>query len=138
MNRAHARRTTGLLVGVLLGVAVVASACSTGASSSTSTSTSTTASRSTAGSSASTGSANITIQNFSFSPGTITVSPGEKVTVMNKDSVAHTVTATDKKFTTGDINPGNTGTFTAPTTPGRYSYYCMIHQYMTAVLVVKG
>ena len=66
------------------------------------------------------------------------VTPGEKVTVTNKDSVAHTVTANDKKFDTGDISPGKTATFTAPSTPGRYPYICTIHQYMTGMLTVKG
>ena len=137
MIRAH--RTTGLIAASLLGVAVVAGACS---SSATTTSPTTTAASSGmgsgSGSSTPSGSASITIQNFAFSPSSITVSPGEKVTVTNKDSVAHTVTANDKKFDTGDIDPGKTVTFTAPTAPGSYPYICTIHQYMTGMLVVKG
>ncbi len=56
----------------------------------------------------------------------------------NKDSVAHTVTANDKKFNTGDIAAGKTVTFTAPSSPGSYPYICTIHQYMTGMLTVKG
>jgi plastocyanin len=79
----------------------------------------------------------ITIKNFAFSPGSLRVRPGQKVRVVNKDSVAHTVTSTTGKFNTGDVNPGKTVTFTAPTKPGKYPYRCNIHQYMTGMLVVS-
>jgi plastocyanin len=79
----------------------------------------------------------IIIKNFMFSPMTLTVSPGAKVTVTNQDSTAHTVTATgDKAFDTGDVGPGKTMTFTAPAKAGSYAYICTIHQYMTGTLVV--
>lgn len=135
--RARVHRKIGMVAGALLGVAVLAGACSSGASSSTST-TASGGSSSGGGSSSTGGSASITIQNFSFSPAKITVTPGEKVTVTNKDSVAHTVTANDKKFNTGDIAAGKTVTFTAPSSPGSYPYMCNIHQYMTGMLTVKG
>jgi plastocyanin len=123
----------------LVGVAVLAGACSSGASSSSSSTTTGSGGSSSGGSSPSTGgSATITIQNFSFSPAKVTVTPGERVTVTNKDAVAHTVTANDKKFNTGDIEPGKTVTFTAPSSPGSYPYICTIHQYMTGMLTVKG
>jgi plastocyanin len=80
----------------------------------------------------------ITIKNFMFSPMTLTVSPGAKVTVTNEDSATHTLTATGTKaFDTGDVGPGRTVTFTAPSTAGTYSYLCDIHQYMSGTLVVK-
>jgi plastocyanin len=135
--RARVHRKVGMVVVAIAGVAVLASACSSGASSS-STTTASGGSSSGGGSPSTGGSATITIQNFSFSPAKITVTPGEKVTVTNKDSVAHTVTANDKKFDTGDIGPGKTVTFTAPSSPGGYPYICTIHQYMTGMLTVKG
>jgi plastocyanin len=79
----------------------------------------------------------ITIHNFAFSPGSLEVRPGEKVRVVNRDSVAHTVTSITGKFNTGDVGPGKTVTFTAPAKAGRYPYRCNIHQYMTGVLVVS-
>jgi plastocyanin len=79
----------------------------------------------------------IVISNFSFSPGSIKVRPGQKVRVVNRDSVAHTVTSTTGKFNTGDINPGSSVTFAAPKKPGRYPYRCNIHQYMVGVVVVS-
>lgn len=80
----------------------------------------------------------ISIKNFMFSPMTLNVSPGAKVTVTNEDSATHTLTATgDKAFDTGDVGPGRSVTFTAPSKAGTYSYLCDIHQYMTGTLVVK-
>jgi plastocyanin len=80
----------------------------------------------------------IVIDDFKFSPSSLTVSPGQKVTVMNKDSTTHTLTATSgKAFDTGDIASGASGSFTAPSTPGSYPYICTIHQFMHGTLVVK-
>ncbi len=72
--------------------------------------------------------ARIVIENFTFSPANLQVRPGTKVTVVNRDSDAHTVTATgDKIFDTGNITGGATVTFTAPSTPGSYSHLCTLH-----------
>ena len=72
-----------------------------------------------------------------FSPMRVSVAPGSTVSVTNKDSVAHTLTATGGQFNTGDINGGQTKTFTAPSKAGTYSYICNIHQYMTGTIVVR-
>ncbi|GHE49688.1 hypothetical protein GCM10017771_71300 [Streptomyces capitiformicae] len=77
------------------------------------------------------------IENFTFSPANLKVRPGTKVTVVNRDSAAHTVTATrDKVFDTGNITGGATTTFTAPPTPGSYSYLCTLHPNMKGTLTV--
>lgn len=83
--------------------------------------------------------ATLTISDFTFEPTTLTVAPGTKVTVVNKDSATHTVTATDrnKSFDTGDIAGGEKATFTAPSAAGSYSYKCTIHPFMKATLTVK-
>jgi plastocyanin len=81
----------------------------------------------------------IDISGFAYS-GALTVKPGQKVTVTNKDSVAHTLT--DKKthlFDTGNIPAnGGTGTFTAPTKPGSYPFGCTYHPEMAGTLIVQG
>jgi plastocyanin len=59
------------------------------------------------------------------------------VTVTNKDSVTHTLTGSSGGFNTGDIPPGRSKTFTAPTRAGTYPYLCNIHQYMTGTLTVS-
>lgn len=80
----------------------------------------------------------ITIDSFAYS-GTMTVKAGEKITVTNKDSVAHTLTdKSTHKFDTGNIAVGGTATFTAPTKPGSYPFGCTYHSDMHGTLVVTG
>lgn len=108
-------------------------------SASASSSASATATSASASSSASaTGGANrIEIKNFAFHPASLTVKPGTSVTVTNDDQTAHTVTATGSKdFDTGDIAPGKTVTFTAPTAAGSHPYTCTIHPFMKGTLTV--
>ena len=84
------------------------------------------------------GASQIVISNFAFSPADLSVAAGQTVTVVNNDSTTHTLTATTgKAFDTGDLAPGKTATFTAPTTPGTYSYICTIHQFMHGTLTVR-
>lgn len=79
----------------------------------------------------------IDIKDFAFGPAALTVKPGAVVTVTNSDSTTHTVTATGAKaFDTGDISPGKTVTFTAPSKAGSYPYTCTIHPFMKANLTV--
>ncbi|MEV0411172.1 cupredoxin domain-containing protein [Streptomyces sp. NPDC050448] len=83
------------------------------------------------------GAVRIVIENFTFSPADLQVRPGAKITVVNRDSASHTVTATgDKAFDTGTIRAGATATFTAPSTPGSYAYLCTIHPNMKGTLTV--
>lgn len=84
-----------------------------------------------------TAAAQIVIDNFAFSPANLTVRPGQTVTVVNHDSVTHTLTASSgAAFDTGAVNPGKSATITAPTTPGAYPYVCTIHASMHGTLTV--
>ncbi len=86
----------------------------------------------------STQSSTINIQDFSFAPASMTVKSGQKITVTNKDSVAHTLTSDDKtSFDTGSIAKNQSATFTAPTKPGTYTYHCIPHPEMTGTLIVS-
>jgi plastocyanin len=111
-------------------------ACS---SSSSSTPATTTTSSTTSTSSAAAAADTIVIKNFSFSPATLTVAPGTKVTVTNDDSVTHTLTSTaaPQAFNTGDVAAGATSTFTAPSKAGTYTYICTIHTFMHGTLTVS-
>jgi len=83
------------------------------------------------------GAATIVIENFAFAPATLAVAPGATVTVVNRDTAAHTVTADkDKAFDTGRLDGGATTTFVAPNAPGDYGYLCTFHQYMKGTLAV--
>ena len=80
----------------------------------------------------------IMIKSFAYS-GDLTVKAGAKVTVMNMDSTAHTLT--DKathKFDTGNVAGGGKGTFTAPSKPGKYKFGCNYHPEMAGTLTVTG
>ncbi len=78
----------------------------------------------------------VVIDNFSFSPQVITVSVGSTVTWVNQDDTPHTVSSTDKLFSSGALDTGDTFTYRF-TKPGTYNYYCMIHPKMTATVVVQ-
>jgi plastocyanin len=80
----------------------------------------------------------IVIQNFEFHPANTVVAPGATVTVINEDSVTHTVTstATPKAFDTGHVAGITATTFTAPSKAGSYPYICQIHPYMHGTLTV--
>jgi plastocyanin len=77
------------------------------------------------------------IDNFTFSPQTLSVPAGTTVRWTNKDDVPHTVTSTDKHFT-GSRTIDTDETFaTEFKTPGTYPYYCAVHPHMTGTVVVK-
>ncbi|MCF3960200.1 cupredoxin domain-containing protein [Streptomyces fuscigenes] len=83
-------------------------------------------------------SSHIAIKDFMFSPVSLTVRPGARVTVANQDQTPHTVTFTDRGTSdTGRISGGKSAGFTAPKKRGSYSYICDIHQYMKGTLVVR-
>ena len=79
----------------------------------------------------------VAIQNFAFTPVSITVKKGTKVTWTNKDSTAHTVTENDGKSgpASSDVNPGQTYSFTYNTV-GTFQYHCSIHPSMTGSVTV--
>jgi amicyanin len=78
----------------------------------------------------------VRIDNFSFTPKTLTVQSGTTVTWINQDDVPHTVTSTDKKFKSGVLDTDKRFSYTF-SAPGTYSYYCSVHPHMTGKVVVK-
>jgi len=79
----------------------------------------------------------VTIQNFAFSPKTLTVAPGTTVMWTNKDSAAHTVTSdSGSTLASGDLSHGKSYAHTF-TKAGTYTYHCAIHPYMKATVVVS-
>jgi plastocyanin len=139
------RRVLASAAGTLLTLALAGCSSSSGSGSgsgATTTGTTATATAATSGGSAAGGASSgdmIMIQNFAFSPATLSVAPGATVTVMNKDSVTHTVTSTASpaSFDTGDVAAGATVTFKAPAKAGSYNYICSIHTYMHGTLTVQ-
>lgn len=77
----------------------------------------------------------IRIKDFKYQ-GPASVSPGMKITVMNQDAEAHTITADTGKAFDVMAQVGTTE-FTAPKKPGTYAYHCAYHGNMQGILVVK-
>jgi plastocyanin len=78
----------------------------------------------------------VNIDNFSFTPQTLAVPVGTKVTWINKDDVPHTVTSDNKLFVSRALDTDQQFSFTF-TAPGTYAYYCSVHPQMTGKVVVK-
>ena len=56
----------------------------------------------------------------------------------NLDSAPHTVTADDGSAFNVDVKGnGGSGSFTAPTQPGTYTFHCIYHPQMHGTLTVK-
>jgi len=78
----------------------------------------------------------VKIDNFSFSPATITVAAGTSVKWVNHDDIPHNVVADDKSFKSKVLDTDEQFTYTF-TKPGTYTYFCSIHPKMTGKVVVQ-
>ena len=78
----------------------------------------------------------ITIQNFAFVPGGLTIAQGQMVVWKNNDRVPHTITSNTGIFSSPILAPGATFRFTFPN-PGRYDYHCNLHPSMKGMVLVK-
>ena len=79
----------------------------------------------------------VTIDNFSFSPNTLTLPVGATVTWINHDNVPHVVSSTRNQFKKSTVlKTGQTFSHTFMAT-GTYSYFCSIHPRMTGKIIVK-
>jgi LPXTG-motif cell wall-anchored protein len=81
------------------------------------------------------GSGSVTIHDFAFAPGTLTVHVGDRVTWFNQGPSSHSATANDGSFDTGVLSKGTSGSFTF-TTPGTFSYHCTPHPFMHGSITV--
>ena len=83
----------------------------------------------------------VSIQDFFFDPGQLSVAPGTTVTWVNEGRAPHTVTSTDgKELDSATLQPGDTYTFTFDEGDAgeTYAYQCTIHPQMTASVTVSG
>jgi plastocyanin len=79
----------------------------------------------------------VTIDNFFFTPATLTVKAGTTVTWTNKDDIPHGIGATNNAFPKSralDTDDSYSFTFT---TPGTYQYFCYLHPKMVGSIVVE-
>ena len=80
----------------------------------------------------------VSIDNFTFTPQTVTVKTGTTVTWTNKDDIPHGIAWMKNAFTRSkalDTDDSYSLTFT---TPGTYAYFCYLHPHMTGTIVVEA
>ena len=78
----------------------------------------------------------VSIDNFSFTPQTLTVSVGAEVKWINHDDVPHTVVANDQSFKSKALDTDETFSVTFAK-PGTYEYFCSVHPKMVAKVIVQ-
>jgi plastocyanin len=80
----------------------------------------------------------VSIDNFTFSPATLTVKAGTTVTWTNKDDIPHGIAWSNNTFTRSKaLDTDDNASFTF-TTPGTYQYFCYIHPHMVGTIVVEA
>jgi plastocyanin len=79
----------------------------------------------------------VKIDNFTFSPATLTVAPGMTVTWTNDDDIPHTILGKEKGFRSKPLDTGNQFSFTFATA-GEYAYFCSLHPHMVGKIIVKA
>ena len=83
------------------------------------------------------GGAKVSIVNFEFTPGEITIAPGETVTWTNDDGAPHGLEYHDGAIGVDPLLPGSSFTRRFDQ-PGAYEYNCSVHPYMTGRVVVRA
>jgi plastocyanin len=80
----------------------------------------------------------VKIDNFSFSPATLTVAVGTTVTWTNQDDIPHTVVSTDdpRAFRSKVLDTDEKFTYTF-SKAGTFAYFCSVHPKMIGTVVVK-
>jgi len=78
----------------------------------------------------------ITVENFTFSPQQVTVTPGTTVTWINNDDIPHTIVETKKSFRSKPLDTEDSFSFTFMNA-GDYDFFCSLHPHMTGRVIVK-
>jgi len=78
----------------------------------------------------------VKVDNFSFSPQTVTVAPGTTVIWTNRDDIPHTVVSDDKVFKSKVLDTDEKFSFTFDKA-GNFPYFCSIHPKMTGKVIVQ-
>jgi plastocyanin len=71
--------------------------------------------------------AQVSMTDNAFSPATLTVKPGQTITIVNKGGATHNLVDEKDSINSGDVEPDANGTVKAPTKAGTYSYVCTYH-----------
>lgn len=80
----------------------------------------------------------VIMENMKFTPSTVEISPGDRVTFKNRDLVPHTATTkgtSSSAFDSGVVKPGESWTVT-PQSGEAIRYGCIFHPTMEGVIIV--
>jgi len=87
---------------------------------------------------AQTAASSVSIDNFTFTPKTLTVKAGTTVSWTNKDDIPHGIGSADNAFKKSRaLDTDDSFSFTFAT-PGTYQYFCYLHPHMTGTVVVEA
>ncbi|MEY2470792.1 MAG: hypothetical protein QOK28_121 [Actinomycetota bacterium] len=76
--------------------------------------------------------------NHASGDGNFTIHVGDEITWRNCTQAAHTVTANDSSFDSGNISSGGSYSHTFSAPADAITYHCSIHSYMTGTIKVTG
>ena len=82
-------------------------------------------------------SGSVTISDFTFSPGTITINQGDTVTWVNNGPTPHSATSSSGVFDTGIFPKGQSRSHTF-NEAGTFAYICTPHPFMKGTVVVQA
>ena len=77
------------------------------------------------------------VKDFKYDPTPLKLHVGDTVTFINDDEEPHTVTATDKSFDSAALDTNGSWKYTFKKA-GTFAYFCELHPYMKATIVVEG
>lgn len=83
------------------------------------------------------GPSDIGIDNFSFSPRTLTVGPGTKVTWINADDVPHLIVNVQNRFRQSPVLDTDQRFSVTLAKAGTYDYFCSLHPMMRGTIIVR-
>jgi len=78
----------------------------------------------------------VQVDNFTFSPGTLTVSVNSAVTWVNRDDIPHVIASSDGVFKSKALDTDQKFSYTF-TKAGTYPYYCTLHSKMVGKIIVQ-
>jgi plastocyanin len=81
--------------------------------------------------------ASVKIMSFAFTPSSLSVHAGTRVTFTNQDAATHTVTSDGGLFGSGNLATGQSFSFTFMSR-GSFAYHCSIHPSMKGTVTVTS
>jgi plastocyanin len=79
----------------------------------------------------------VKIDNFAFTPASLTVKPGTKVTFVNHDDIPHSIVCVALKMRSKALDTDQSFEFTFATA-GDFDYFCGLHPHMKGKIIVAA